>query len=520
MLNFKKFFTEAKVSESKLEKVVDIFLRLIKRKLSTSEFFRFGGPKGAVEIAGGKGLLYFYNKSKAIRFNYVGGEIASISLWNSFKLGQSADYTVDLSSLGLMQSSKLLMKIMDNPKVGSFEITPNPFLKESYEGEKESLIVEATRIRPAEFLELAQNSFLPDDEDITSLSWETISDIAAESGFQVPGAVRSTRVAGTKGIRSRFDLTKLASSKKSGSEASHRVTVSKGDKQTRGFTSVNGSKGISGMASTAKQAIVDPNVKEEMKNPDSLFGIMKNLVQLVARKSRNSLVIYGGPGTGKTYTVTETLKSEGMKKGEDYIIVKGKITTAALYNMLFLHRHGSMLVFDDTDSVWGDADAANLLKAALDSYDERTISWVTNRTINVSRMTDQQKLDFADQVESDLIAEPGNKKIKLPSEFLFNGRIIFISNLTYEKFDSAVLTRSAKIDMSLTDEQMFFRIKSVLPHLGDPNVDINVKEDILEFIKGQNASGALKEPSMRTFVAAEDTYKSGLPNWKDLLAYL
>jgi hypothetical protein len=46
---------------------------------------------------------------------------------------------------------------------------------------------------------------------------------------------------------------------------------------------------------------------------------------------------------------------------------------------------------------------------------------------------------------------------------------------------------------------------------------LNIKEEIFEFLRGQNIKGLLKEPSMRTYVAAEDLYRSGLENWKDFL---
>jgi hypothetical protein len=521
MKGFKHFFVEAKVSEKRLEKVVDIFLRLMKRKLKTSEFYRFGGPKGIVDIKGGKGMLYFYDKKKAIRFNYVDGELSSVSLWNDFKLGKKAKYTVDFSNTGLLQSAKKLIDIFQNPSPGTYEYTPNPFINEAIENGKYSVaLLEAKRVKPYEFFNLV-NLNLPAGADITNLLWDDLSSIADDADVQVPGKVRSTKVKGTKGATARFDISQLEDVTKSGSsEPTVSINVKSGDSRTSTFMAAGGEGKVSQGVNAINGAIHSPNVKTEMANPDSLFGIMKNLVQLVCRKSRNSLVIYGGPGTGKTYTVTETVKDEGLEKGDDYFIIKGRVTTASLYQTLYLHRGGSLLIFDDTDSVWKDKEAGNILKAALDSYDERIISWLSGRTVNVSKMSQDDKDALMAEVDAQIDEDPGNQKIKLPSEFDFQGRIIFISNLKYEQFDSAVLTRSAKIDMSLTDAQMFTRIESIIAHLGDSNVSLKVKGEILDFLKEQNRTGELREPSMRTFVAAEDTYKSGLPNWRDLLAYL
>lgn len=219
-----------------------------------------------------------------------------------------------------------------------------------------------------------------------------------------------------------------------------------------------------------------------------------------------------------TFTVLQTVKEEGLSKNEDFFIVKGKITTSELYRTLFMHREGKLLIFDDTDSVWADKDAANILKAALDSYEERTVSWFSPRTFNVSKLTDDEKDAYNEELDLQ-IGDP-ESRMKFPSEFLYNGRIIFISNLSYDKFDSAVLTRAAKIDMTLTDKQLFKRMEGILDHLGDKSVPKAVKREILEFLRQENTSGKLQGVSMRTFVAASDLYKSGLPNWKDLLGYI
>lgn len=516
LISFGTFLKEEKISQDKLERALIVFKRFAEKRLKT-KFYRFAGPKGYCEINKGIGVLYFYNKVKALRFNYVNGEIVSVTLWKNYKLGTDGDYTIYLDGLGILSAGKKLLDAIAAPKVGSMPI---------YADITESFLTEAKRVTPHIFYDIVSNTNFPAGESISSCSWPTLSDAAIDADVQIPTVVKGLKVSG-KGSMSRFDLTKLVSGDagdpeevSTKSEPIYYLKITAQDPSTKKFLSVKGDKAAEQMLKQMSNAIDNPDVKTEMKDPDSLFGIMSDLTKLVCRGSRNSLVIYGGPGIGKTYVVTQTIKDEGLVKNEDWFVVKGKITTTALYQTLFMHREHGLLVFDDTDSVWGDQEAANVLKAALDSYDERTISWLSARTVNVSKMKDHEREEYNAQIDAKIEADPGDPKIKLPSEFNYNGRIIFISNLAYEKFDSAVLTRSAKIDMTLTDAQIFHRMESIIENLGDKSVSIDVKKEILQFLKDENEKGLLSGASMRTFVAAEDVYKSGMPNWRELLNYV
>ncbi|MFA7407845.1 MAG: hypothetical protein WCY93_08545 [Anaerolineaceae bacterium] len=514
--SFLEFITEAKVSRSNLDKVADIFKRIIERELQT-RLYRFGGPRGYCEINKGEGILYFYDRTKAIRINYLQGGIKSLTLWNKFKLGTNGDFTVDLDGMGLLGAGKKLIDVIRRPapaKIPAYaELT-----------ESADMLVEAKRISPDDFFELVQKN-VPPSIQMNRVPWGVLSDIALSHDRQIPSIVRAKKVPGKGGF---FDLTQITSDAGARdadkparqTEPLYYIKVTAQDPNTKAFLSVKGDKKAEDMLKTISHAVNNPDVKQEVKNPESLFGILKSLVKLVSRGSRNSLVVIGGARTGKSHIVVETLKEEGLAKNRDWYIVKGKITTSALYQTLFLHRKGGILVFDDADSMWGDSEASNILKAALDSYDTRTISWISPRTINVSRMPDAEKEQLNDNIDDRLLTNTEDPKIRMPSEFNYEGRIIFISNLSIDKMDSAVLNRSAKIDMTLTDEQMFLRMRSILPHLGDRDVPLDVKEEILDYLRGQNIKGILKAPSMRTFVAAVDLYKSGLPEWKTLLDYV
>ena len=167
------------------------------------------------------------------------------------------------------------------------------------------------------------------------------------------------------------------------------------------------------------------------------FNFLENYVQLVTEKKSNSLIISGNSGLGKTYRVIKKLKETNT----DYFLVKGFATARALYDTMYRNRN-KLIVFDDCDSILEDKVAINLLKGALDSYDERIVSWLSK-----------------------------TKDKSIPLQFDFQGQVIFISNLPLEKFDKAMKSRALTIDVFMTPKEKYeLMMKTVyksdfMPHI-------------------------------------------------------
>ena len=501
------FLTEAKVSSKNVDKAIDVFVRLLSRKLSTS-FYRFGGPTGAVTIKGGVGFLYFYNNTSAIRFNYRSGNIDSLTIWKRFSLSKPGDYTIDLEDVGLLQAGQKLINIVANPVPGKYEFFPEDTgLNESIEQ-----LDEAKRISVEDFVKAFSNQY----SNISQVSRKDILDFAETNGFSIPTVIWKKGKSSTRGM---YDLSQLSDEKAGGYSDPSVITVKSSDSNTPAgiLAPVGSEKDVVKMKKLQDQ-VLNPDPKKEMKDPDTLFGIMSDLVRLICRGSRNSLIILGSGGVGKTYVAQQVLKEEGLKEGKNLVTIKGRISTAALYQMFFMHRKDKVILLDDADGFLTDQDSANLIKAATDSYDKRTVSWATKATQNVSFMDPDERERYNEEIDDILMNSP-EQRVKLPSEFIFDSRVIFISNLPLAKFPQPILSRSSKIDMTLTDEQLKKRMKSILPKMGNKSVPIDKKEEILELIWEQNAAGILNEITMRTYVAAESTYLSGLPNWQELIQY-
>ena len=189
----------------------------------------------------------------------------------------------------------------------------------------------------------------------------------------------------------------------------------------------------------------------------------------VAKGRSNSLIVSGQSGIGKTRVVKDTLDSLGMKKDVDYYFATGTATTAGLYEILFLNRH-KLIIFDDCDAVFKEPDSINLLKGALDTYKVREISKLTKgNTFNSMGMDESE------------IEEEYNSTGKLPNKFEFTGQVIFISNLSEDKFDNALLSRSLHVDVHLNKQELLDRMKEIMRKLS-PDVDFDKKEEALEYL--------------------------------------
>lgn len=244
----------------------------------------------------------------------------------------------------------------------------------------------------------------------------------------------------------------------------------------------------------------------EYADPDVVFDDMKKLLKLVITRKRNSIIISGLAGVGKSFTVEETLKESGLVKGRDFEIIKGKSTSYALYQSLFENRD-KLIVYDDCDSILKNKDAINMLKAALDTNKERVISWKSKSTFNP---------DPLETIEIKKLIQKG----KLPDHFDFRGRIIFITNIYYKNIDDALLSRSFVIDVTLQAKDVLLRIETILDNImrDVPEATYDIKKQVLDYYKYLVKNNQLKKPmSIRTFIAGVVIRLSGDENWKRLV---
>lgn len=231
------------------------------------------------------------------------------------------------------------------------------------------------------------------------------------------------------------------------------------------------------------------------------FGFVTDMVNMVAQGDQASVIICGPGGLGKSHTVMTALKNKGFADitlvDEDeqevnskraYTVIKGYSTAKGLYRALWENKDG-VLVFDDCDSVLKDPVSVSLLKSALDSYSRRIITW---------------RADFKDD--------------ELPNSFLFKGRVVFISNMSSQAMDQAIITRSLCVDLSMTTEQKVERMQHLIGNADFmPEYDVRHKQEAMQLIA--TVQDTVKELSLRTLIQCTKIRKANSRNWAELAEY-
>ena len=216
------------------------------------------------------------------------------------------------------------------------------------------------------------------------------------------------------------------------------------------------------------------------------FEFLGNLTQMVICGITPSLIVVGEGGLGKTHSVNQSIKNTDMCKS-DYVFFKGYSTARGLYNTLY-DNNGKLIIFDDCDSVLEDKVALNILKSALDSYDNRSITWMSNM----------------------------NKNDDYPQQFDFTGRIIFISNKSKESINDAILSRSLTVDLTMTPNDKIERMTSILGSIL-PEYTLEAKKEALDFLKTVKDEVNLNMRMLIMVTKIRDSYPS---NWRDMAKYM
>ena len=214
------------------------------------------------------------------------------------------------------------------------------------------------------------------------------------------------------------------------------------------------------------------------------FEFINDMTMMLVNRQAASMIVSGSGGLGKSYSVIKALSDAGytdistvesfevgtkVDPSKCFRVIKGYSSPKGLFRTLYENREG-VIVMDDTDSIFKDATSLNLLKAALDSYSRRIISY---------------RADIRDE--------------DLPQVFEFKGAVIFLTNIPSVMLDQALISRSMVVDLSMTTKQKVERMKHILfTQEFMPEVESNMKLDAITLI--ENIAERVKDLSLRTLI--------------------
>jgi DNA-binding NarL/FixJ family response regulator len=231
------------------------------------------------------------------------------------------------------------------------------------------------------------------------------------------------------------------------------------------------------------------------------FNMLKELTSAVKKGHIRGMVVSGPPGVGKSSGIEEVVQKHNMfdtvgERFQSCKIIRGTISPVILYQKLYEFKDkNNLIVFDDTDSVLKDEEGINIIKAALDSGERRTLSY---------------------HKDSRILRDAG-----IPNEFDFEGGAIFLTNLKLSNIRgknvrdhiAALESRCHYLDLTIdTAREKILRIKQVIADGMLGHLTQDDRDDIVEFIES-NAS-KMREISLRSAIKAAEL-KQAMPSaWR------
>jgi hypothetical protein len=260
------------------------------------------------------------------------------------------------------------------------------------------------------------------------------------------------------------------------------------------------------VAPESQVEVVHETDEQAIERIRTRFQILDEMTKAATTGDIRAMIVSGPPGVGKSYGVEKIVeqaclfdKLSGKRLRAE--VVKGSATPIGLYQTLYKYSDKNcMLVFDDCDSILVDDVALNLLKGALDSGSKRKISWLS---------------------ESSSLRREG-----IPDSFNFNGSIIFITNLKFDKMKSqklkdhldALQSRCHYLDLTLdTMRDKILRIKQIASDgalFENMDLDKEAETEVIEFMEEHKNS--LREVSLRMAIKIGQLRKSFALRWKDM----
>lgn len=256
-----------------------------------------------------------------------------------------------------------------------------------------------------------------------------------------------------------------------------------------------------GVMSLVNNEPTESDLEDLSKQISDRFLVMDISCNAIMDGIMKGLIISGAPGVGKTFLFERELQAaEDEGRITKFLHVKGKMSPLYLYQTLFENsEEGNVVLLDDTDSVFEDPTALNILKAALDSS-SGFVSWGST---------------------TKYLEENG-----IPNTFLFQGSIVFITNYDFDRMINAntkmaphfkaLASRTTYLDLKIhTKLEIMVRVQQVALDSGllqSKGIEEEMAKDMIQWM--WDNYNTMRELSVRSLLKLIEYNKMG--DWEFL----
>lgn len=473
MKNRKLFLKEALTESKNLASIMGTLVKYAERRAG----LKLEPMPGVEELSDGtSGILFLFGDSGALRVRWPAGNFAgsrTIDVWTKYGVEMDGSdsvpqFTITVPAGGIMSFMPQIAEWLKNPTTGAIQFDLSKALESESQGEKldpriqdESQVIQTGQAAGVE--KLTEANVFYNGEKFKDKTDAVVT--LLKRGISPAEIYKAT---GVQEQHIKFYIQKA------------KATVSAG-------ADIHVEPSPADLKNEELQEMAEEGV---WSDPTVIFGDINFELQMLVDAESNGLIVAGDPGVGKTFSIGKFLVDHFQDEFQEKVyVVKGTTTTKSLYATLFLHN-GQFIMFDDTDSLWKDPEASNILKAALDDKAERLVSWNSEKCFKVERGMEGNQEELMAEFESSGM---------YPNRFFFTGRIIFISNLYRDKFDKAVLTRVPFIELNLKPKDIYQLIHRLGPSLEYPGGWKPTKQEFEQYFEFYKAN----------FKKYDETRKSG-----------
>lgn len=244
----------------------------------------------------------------------------------------------------------------------------------------------------------------------------------------------------------------------------------------------------------------DEHAMERMRDT---FQMLDEVTAACQQGIMRGVVVAGPPGIGKSFGAEKVLEEYNLVhtlagREPAYEIVKGSASAVHLFMKMYFNRKpGQVLMLDDCDTLLFDEESLNLLKTALDTTDRRMVSYLKE-----SRVLESEDI---------------------PNQFEFEGSIMFLTNLDFERTKNskiknhldAIMSRCHYLDLAINNTRdKILRIKQIVGDgmLTKYELGYDTEMQLVDWIE-RNAE-YLREISLRTTIKLADIAKAMPNKWQ------